>query len=177
MDSFPNGWNEKLLGIMYGNAEQTVIESYNLVYTGDGTDTEPTAFPLGITSGNINLLLPSYGGKGQETKANRLEMLFLADQAGSATIALTGACQGGPEEYIASLALTVGGTAETGTNRWVEDITLSSYHLAACGIVVADGGNNRVTKFGFDAIGYQFIRFYTTSFSNITWIKVYARYF
>lgn len=158
-------------------AEQSVVSNYRLVYTGDGSDTEPTAFPLGITSGDINLLSPEWGGKGTETKAYRLEMLFLADQAGTGTIAITGASPGGPEEYIASLALTAGGTVETGTNRWVEDITLSSYHLAACSILRADAGNNRVTKFGFDAIGYQFIRFYTTGFSNITWIKVYARYF
>jgi len=160
-----------------GNAEQTTIESYNLVYTGDGADTEPTEFPLGITSGDMNLLLPKDGGKGTETKSNRLCFLFLADQAGFATIAMTGACQGGCEEYICSLALTAGGTVETGTNRWVEAITPTYYHLAEDSILIADSGNNRPTKFGFDAIGYQFINFYTSGFANITWIKVYARYF
>lgn len=160
-----------------GNAEQTSIESYKLVYTGDGSDTEPVAFPLGITSGDIDLHAPEWGGKGTETKANRLCMLFLADQAGAATVALTGACEGGCEEYIASLALTVGGTVESGTNRWCEDIDLSPYHLSEDCILIADGGNNRPTKFGFDAIGYRFIRFYTSGFVNITWVRIYARYF
>jgi len=160
-----------------GNAEQTSLESYNLVYEGTGAGGEPATFPLGITSGDINLGLPRHGNIGTETKANRLCMLFLADQAGAATIVITGACQGGCEEYIASLALTVGGVVETGTNRWAEDIDLTSYHLAEDCILIADSGNNRPAKFGFDAIGYQFIRFYTKTFANITWIKVYARYF
>ena len=161
----------------YGSAEQTALGSYRLVYTGDGTDTEPVAFPLGITSGDIDLYSPEWGGRGTETKANRLCFLFLADQAGAATVAMTGACEGGCEEYIASLALTAGGTVETGANRWVESITLSAYHLAEESILIADDGNNRPTKFGFDAIGYRFISFYTSGFAGITWVKIYARYF
>lgn len=160
-----------------GNAEQTSIQSYKLVDTGVGTDVEPVAFPMGITSGDIDLHKPEWGCKGDETKANRLCMLFLADQAGSATIALTGACEGGPEEYIASLALTFGGTFESGTNVWCEGIILSAYHLAEDSILIADDANNRPTKFGFDAIGYRYIKFYTSAFAGTTWVKTYARYF
>lgn len=158
-------------------AEQTSITSYRLVFTGTGKDTFPTAFPLGITSGDIDLHRPEWGGKGNETKANRLCMLFLADQAGAATIGLTGACEGGCEEPIASLVLTVGGTVESGTNRWTEDIALTSYHLAEDAILVADTGNNQPTKFGFDAIGYRYIKFYSSGFANVTWIKIYVRHF
>jgi len=160
-----------------GNAEQTVLESYKLVYTGDGNDTEPTEFPLGITSGDIDLHSPEWGGKGTETKSNRLCFLFLADQAGNATILLTGACEGGCEEHIASLDLTVGGTVETGTNRWCQGIDLTSYHLAEDCILAADIDDTGPSKFGFDAIGYRFISFYTSGFTNITWLRVYARYF
>ncbi len=162
---------------MINNAEQTVLDSYNLVYTGDGSDTVPTAFPLGITSGDMNLILPENGGAGSETKANRLCFLFLADQAGTAEIFITGACPGGCEEPICALNMTVGGTAESGTNRWVEDATLTSYHLAENCIVLADTGNNQPTKLGFDNIGYQFVSFYTHTFTNVTWIRVYARFF
>ena len=162
---------------MIVKSEMTVLESYNLVYTGTGAGGEPVAFPLGITSGDINMGLTKHGKIGTETKSNRLCMLFLADQAGAATIVVTGACQGGPEEYIASLDLTAGGTVETGTNIWVESIALTSYHLAENCILIADSVNNRPTKFGFDAIGYQFIKFYTKAFVGITWVRVYARYF
>lgn len=158
-------------------SEQTSITSYRLVFTGTGKDTFPTAFPLGIIDGDIDLHDASWGGKGTETKANRLCMLFLADQAGAATIGLTGACEGGCEEPIASLVLTVGGTVESGTNRWTDDIALTSYHLSEDSILVADEGNNQPTKFGFDAIGYRFISFYSHTFANIMWVKVYARYF
>ena len=158
-------------------AEQTSITSYRLVFTGTGKGTFPVAFPLGITSGDIDLHLPEWGGKGNETKANRLCMLFLADQAGAATIGLTGACEGGCEEPIASLVLTIGGTVESGTNRWTEDIDLTSYHLAEDAILIADTGNNQPTKFGFDAIGYRYINFYSLGFANVTWIKVYVRHF
>jgi len=162
---------------MITHVEQTAIDSYNLVYTGDGNDTEPTDFPMGITSGDINLLSHVYGGSGSETKANRLEMIFLADQSGSGTISITGASQGGPEEYICSLALTFGTIVETGTDIWCDTIDLTSYHITKSGILVADSGNSHVAKLGFDAMGYQFIRFYSTSFTSITSVKVYARYF
>lgn len=158
-------------------SEQTSLTSYKLVYTGEGKDTEPTEFPLGITSGDIDLHAPEWGGKGTETKSNRLCFLFLADQSGQATIALTGACEGGCEEHIASLVLTVGGTVETGTNVWCQVIELTSYHLAEDCILVADISDNGPSKFGFDAIGYRFISFYTSGFANITWLRVYARYF
>lgn len=160
-----------------GNAEQTTIESYNLVYTGTGAGGEPATFPLGVTSGDMNLLLPSHGGVGKETGSNRLCMLFLADQAGSGTIVITGACQGGPEEYIASLALLFDDVVETGTNIWCETAVLTSYHLGACSTLIADSGNDRPVKFGFDAIGYQYIKFYTKDFVTTTWIMVYVRYF
>jgi len=158
-------------------SEMTALESYNLVYTGTGAGGEPATFPLGITSGDINMGLAKDGNIGTETKANRLCMLFLADQAGTGTIVLTGACQGGPEEYIASLALTAAALVETGTNIWVEEIDLTPYHLSENCILVVDSGNSHPTKFGFDAIGYQFIRFYTKAFVSITELKVYARYF
>lgn len=159
-------------------SEQTSLTSYRLVFTGTGNDTFPTAFPLGVTSGDIDLHKPEWGGKGTETKANRLCMLFLSDKAyGSATIGLTGACEGGCEEPIASLALTAGTTVESGTNRWVDDITLTSYHLAEDAILVADKGNSQPTKFGFDAIGYRYINFYSTAFCTTTEIYVYARHF
>jgi len=162
---------------MIQNSEQTSLSSYRLVFTGDGTDTAPTEFPLGITDGEIDLHDAAWGGKGTETKANRLCMIILADQAGSGTLAVTGACDGGPEEYIASLVLTVGGTVETGTNRWVETIALTSYHIAEDSILVADNADNHVSKFGFDAAGYRYINFYSSAFTNVTWVKVYVRYF
>lgn len=159
------------------NAEQTTLRSYNLVYTGDGTDTVPTAFPLGITSGDMNLMLPKYGGSGTETKANRLCFLFLADQAGTGTVLITGACDGGPEEPVCSVACTAGTIVETGTNIWVDTATLTTYHLAEDSIVLADSGNSHMIKLGYDNIGYRFMRFYTHTFTSITWIKIYARYF
>lgn len=160
-----------------GNAEQTVIDSYLLEFTGNGQDTAPMEFPLHITSGDINLLAAPYGGKGQETKANRLEILVTGDDTGTSTLVITGACEGGPEEYICSVDLTFGGTVESGDIKWCDDMDLTSYHLAACSILVADGGNSHPTKLGFDAIGYRYIRFYSTAMANMKAIYVYARYF
>ena len=161
-------------------SEQTSITSYKLVHTSDSkaSDTEPTAFPIGIPSGHhIDLHDASWGGKGTETKSNRLCILFLADQAGNATVFITGACEGGPEEPICSIALTSGGTVETGTNRWMENATLTSYHLAEDAIVLADSGNNHPIKLGYDAIGYRYIKFYVFDYTDVTWVKIYVRYF
>lgn len=162
-----------------GNAEQTSIQSYKLVYTGinKSPDTNPAEFPIGITSGDIDLHTAKWGCKGDETKSNRLCFLFLADQAGAATVFMTGACEGGPEEPVCSLALTVGGTVESGTNRWCESMTVTSYHLAEDAILKADDGNGHPCKFGFDAIGYRYINFYVSGYANITWVKIYTRYF
>lgn len=164
---------------MYGNAEQSIVDSYEIVHavTGGTTTAAPTAFPFGIVLGDINLLDPNYGGKGNETKAYRLALLFTGKPAGSGTIVITGAADAGPEEPICSLAITVGSVVETGDWRWVDTITLTSYHLAACSIVVADSGNSHPTKLGFDAIGYKYIRFYVTSLTTTTDIRIYARIF
>ncbi len=161
----------------FENAEQTTIGSYRLIYTGDGTDTVPTAFPLGVTSGDWNLGLPVNGFVGRESKANRLCFLFLADKGGTAAIAINGGCAGGIEEPICSLALTADDVVESGANRWVETAVLTSYHLAEDAIVLADSGNDQVIKLGFDNIGYQFLTFYTHTFVTITSLKVYGRYF
>ncbi|KKL94897.1 hypothetical protein LCGC14_1860050, partial [marine sediment metagenome] len=142
------------------SAEQTVVDSYNLVFTAISTSTAPTAFPFGVTSGDIDLLLPKWGGRGTETKAYRLAFLFTGDVAGSATVIMTGASCGGPEEQICSLAVTIGSVTESGTRKIGDTIVLTSTHLAACSILVADSGNSRPAKFGFDAIGYRYIRFY-----------------
>lgn len=162
-------------------SEQTSLTSYRLVYTGDGKDTLPTEWPIGVTSGDIDLHAPEWGGKGTETKANRLCFLFLANDAGNAVVEITGACQGGPEEYICKLEITFAGCFESaGANRWANIITITSEHLAEDCILLAGhlGAENRPAKFGFDAIGYQFISFYTSGFGNgVKWLKIYARYF
>lgn len=159
-------------------AEQTIVDSYTLVdsVTGSATDTLPTAFPFGVTSGDIDLLLPQWGGKGEETKAYRLALLFTAKPAGTATVIITGACEGGPEEVICSLALSsAADVVETGDWRIVDTITLTSYHLAACSIVRADSGNSRPAKLGFDALGYRYIKFYVTALGTTTDLRIYAR--
>lgn len=161
-----------------GNAGQISIDSYNLIFTGDGADTVPTSFPIGITTGTINFLSPSYGGKGVETKAIYLEMLFALNGDGTGTIELTGASNGGPEEYICSLALdSTAGVVESGIWRWADTIVLTQHHLDACSILVADSGNNRVCKFGLGVIGYKFIKVYSTALATVTAARVYARYF
>jgi hypothetical protein len=165
---------------MYGNAEQSVVDSYNLVasVTGGTTTSAPTTFPFGITSGDIDLLLPRYGGRGNETQAYRLAILITAKPAGTGTIVVTGAASGGLEELIASLAIDCSADiTETGDWVVVDTITLTSYHLAACSIVVADSGNDHPCKVGFDAIGYRYIKFYVTSLTTITDVRIYARYF
>ena len=158
-------------------AEQTVVDSYKLVFTATSTSSAPTAFPFGVTSGNIDLLLPQWGGKGTETKAYRLGMLFTGDAAGSATVIITGACEGGPEEQICSLAVTIGAVVESGTREIGDTIVLTSTHLAACSILVADSGNSRPAKLGFDAIGYRYISFYVPTLTTTADLRIYARYF
>ena len=74
-------------------AEQSVVDSYTLVdsVTGSSTDTFPTAFPFTTTSGDVDLLLPVWGGKGTETKGYRLAILITGKPAGSATVVVAGA--------------------------------------------------------------------------------------
>ncbi|KKN75858.1 hypothetical protein LCGC14_0375660 [marine sediment metagenome] len=167
---------------MYGNAEQTVVDSYNIVdsVTGSATDTFPTSFPFTTVSGDMNLLLPSNGGKGTETQAYRLEILITGQPAGSATVIVAGASEGGPIEQIASLAVTIGSVVETGDWRIADTMVLGGtapIHLAACSTLVADSGNSRPAKFAFDAIGYRFIKFYVISLTTTTDIRIYARHF
>ncbi len=164
---------------MHGNAEQTVIDSYNIVdsVTGGATDTFPTSFSFGVTSGDMDLLLPQNGGKGEETKAYRLAILITGQPAGSATVVVAGSSPGGPIEQICSFAVTIGSVVETGDWRIADTIILTSFHLAACSILAADSGNSRPTKVGFDAIGYRYIKFYVTSLTTTTDLRIYVRHF
>lgn len=163
------------------NVEQAAVDSYNVVktVTGGTTDTFPTAFPFGITSGDIDLLTASNGGVADETKAYRLAILMTAKgtSGGTGTVIVSGASEGGPREHIASLAITMNAVVETGDWRIVDTMVLTSTHLAGCGITAADSGNSRPTKFGLDAVGYRFIKFYVTSLTNITDLRIFVRYF
>jgi len=158
-------------------AEKTIVSSYSIVktVTGGTTTAAPVAFPFGVISGDMNLLLPKYGGVADETRAYRVALLITGKPAGTGTIVVTGAAAGGCEEPICSLAITVGAVVETGTWRWVDTITLTSYHLAEDNILAADSGNSHPAKVGFDAIGYHFLKFYVTALTTTTDIKIYAR--
>ncbi len=163
---------------MQGNVDQSIVDSYQIVHTitGGTTTAAPTAFPFGVTSGDIDLLSTNYRGIAAETKAYRLALLITGKPAGTGTVVFTGiAAGGGPEEPICSLAITVGSVVETGDWRWADTIVLTSYHLAACSILVADSGNSHPAKVGWDNIGYRFIKAYVTSLTTITDVRIYAR--
>jgi len=166
---------------MHEKAEFTAIDSYNIVktVTGGATDTFPTAFPFGVTSGDMDLLSPKNGAVGVETRAYRLGILMTAKgtSGGTGTVMVTGASEGGPIELIGSLAIKMNAVVETGDWRIVDEMVLTSAHLAGCSILVADSGNSRPTKFGADVIGYRYIKFYVTSLTNITDLRIYSRYF
>ncbi len=160
------------------NAEQSVIDSYCIARTVSGTTAAPTTFPFGVTSGDLDLLSAANGGVGEETKAYRLEVLFTSKPAGTGTVVITGANEGGPEEFICSVDISsAADVTETGDWRIVDTLDLTSFHLAACSILTADSGNSRPAKLGFDAIGYRYITFYVTALTTITDLRIYARHF
>ncbi len=159
-------------------AEKTIIGSYSIIktVTGGTTTTAPTAFPLGVTSGDMNLLAAKFGGVADETRAYRLALLILTKPAGTGTIVFTGAAPGGCEEPICSLAISsAADIVETGDWRWADTIVLTRYHLAEDCILVADSGNSHPCKVGWDNIGYQFLKAYVTALTTITDVRVYAR--
>lgn len=168
---------------MNEKADFTVVDSYNIVktITGGATDTFPTAFPFGVTSGDMDLLSSSNGGTGVETRAYRLGILMTAKgtAGGTGTVMVTGASEGGPRELISTLSITMNAVVETGDWRIVDTITLPTdiIHLAGCSVAVADSGNSRPAKYGVDFIGYRFPKFYVTSLTNITDLRIYVRHF
>ena len=164
--------------MIHGNQDQTAIDSYNIVHTvtGGTTTATPTTFPFGITSGDMDLLAAKNGGEGTRTDAYRIELLITAQPAGTGVVVVIGAAEGGPEEFIASLAIDcTADITETGDWRIVDVMALTDFHLGN-GIDVADSGNNHPAKFGFDAIGYRYLRFYVTSLTTITDVRIYARH-
>ena len=71
--------------ILLSEAEKTIVGSYTLVktVTGGTTTSAPTAFPFGVTSGDMNLLEANYGGVADETRAYRVEILITGKPAGT----------------------------------------------------------------------------------------------
>lgn len=167
--------------VTQGRSEFTAVDSYNVVktVTGGATDTFPTSFPFGITTGDMDLLTASNGAIGTETRSYRLAVLMTAKgtSGGTGTVMVTGASEGGPRELICSLAITMNAVVETGDWRIVDEMVLTSVHLAGCSIAVADSQNSRPTKFGADVIGYRYIKFFVTALTNITDLKIYVRFF
>ena len=155
-------------------ADMTLYDSFSIVKTGDGSDTLPTSFPAGVTSGTIDLLDKNWYGVSGESKSNYLQMIFTGDLAGTGTVEITGAAEGGPEIYMGSLALTFV-TTETTPWVWASTIAVTNTHIACSGIKVADSGNSRVSSVGFDAIGYRYIKFYSTALTTTTSMRIYAR--
>ena len=164
--------------IMHEKAEFTAVDSYNLIKTATSTSSAPTAFPFGVTSGDMDLLAPKNGAVGTETRAYRLEIIMTGTPAGTATVVITGASEGGPEEQICSVDISsAADVVESGSIRIIDSMTLTSTHLAGCSILVADSGNSRVAKLGFDAIGYRYINFYIPTLTTITSLKIHVRHF
>ncbi len=163
---------------MKEKAQFTAVDSYNEVKAVTSTSSVPTVFPFGVTSGDMDLLSSSNGAVGTETAAYRLEIIMKGVTAGTATVAITGASEGGPEEHICSVDVSsTADVVESGTFRIIDAMVLTSTHLDGLGIAVADSGNSRVAKLGFDALGYRYIKFYVTVLTNITDLRIYARYF
>ena len=163
---------------MKDKAEYTVVDSYNEVFAATGTSSVPTAFPFGILTGDMDLLAPENDGVAGETKAYRLEFIMKVITAGTGTVAITGAAEGGPEEYICEVDIsTVAAIVESGSFLVVDSMVLRSFHLDGFSIAVADSGNSRVAKLGFDALGYRYIRFYVPTLTTITDLRIYARHF
>lgn len=168
---------------MKDKAQYTVVDSYNIVkeLTGGTTDTFPTAFPFGITSGDMDLLAPKNDGVAGETKAYRLGVLMTAKgtAGGTGTVMVTGAAEGGPRELIGTLTITMNAVVETGDWRIIDTMVLptDAIHLDGFSIAVADSGNSRPTKFGADVLGYRYIKFYVTALTNITDLRIYVRHF
>ena len=163
---------------MHEKAQFSAVDSYNEVKAVTGTSSVPTTFPFGVTSGDMDLLAPKNGAVGIETRAYRLEIIMKGVTAGTATVVITGASEGGPEEHIASIDVSsAADIVESGTFRIIDSMILTSTHLAGCSIAVADSGNSRVAKFGFDAIGYRYINFYIPTLTTITDLRIIARYF
>lgn len=154
-----------------------VFDSYKLVLTGDGNDTFPTAFPIGITSGIIDLRTPEWGGAGTTNTTRYIGLLFTGTPSGSGTIQVTGAVDHGPEEPIVSLAITIGSVVEAGDYRWGDTITDTDYHLGDTGVKIGDSGNSHPCKVGFELLGYRYITIYSTALITTTTLRVYARRF
>lgn len=163
---------------MKDKAQFTVVDSYNEVFSAIASSFVPTAFPFGVTSGDMDLLTSANDGGAGETKAYRLEFVMKGVTAGTGTVAITGAAEGGPEEHICSIAISsAADVVESGTFRIIDSMTLTSTHLDGCSIAVADSGNSRVAKLGFDALGYRYIRFYVPTLTTITDLRIFARHF
>lgn len=168
---------------MNEKAEFTIVDSYNIIktVTGGTTDTFPTSFPFGVTSGDMDLLSSSNGAIGVETRAYRLGILMTAKgtTGGTGTVMVTGAAEGGPRELISTLSITMNDIVETDDWRIIDTITLPSdaIHLDGFSVAIADSGNSRPSKYGADFIGYRYPKFYVTALTNITDLRIYARYF
>ena len=163
---------------MKAEAEKTFVGSYSIIKTvTSGTTTAlPTAFPLGVTSGDMNLLEAKHGGVADETRAYRIAILIATKPAGTGTVIFTGAAPGGCEEPICSLEISsAADIVESGDWRWADTITLTNYHLAEDNILRADSGNSHPCKVGWDNTGFQFLKAYVTALTTITDIRIYAR--
>lgn len=159
-------------------AMTSILDSYNATTAiTSSTAAYPTSFTvnaLGSSTADVDLLLPSFGGGGDETKANNICLFFTGDAAGTATIELAGQADGGVVEHIATIALTFTDVTCAGAKA-ATSITVTDTNLAQ--IIVADSGNSRPARIALDVCGLRYLKMYYTSAVTTTTITPYIRYF
>jgi len=166
--------------------EMTNVSSYITLHTTanvagapDGTlDTVATDYLLNTRADDAVDLLEK-AGAGYRTRANEIEVVVYGTGADgtTATLELYASNEGGARERIASIVYILGTAIAitTGTYRWADTATVTSYHLASGGVNVADSAVNRIVKIGFDAIGYRYLEGRFTA-GNCTIARALFRY-
>jgi len=138
----------------------TVVADYVALLNTNGDTAHDGLYPI-VT--DVDDAYP-LNGSWRATEINEMAVSVYSDQAenDTFTVNLFGGVRGGAMERICSLECTVG-SALAGTGlRWVDTIAVTSYHLGGGGVSVADVGSNTVCKVGFDAIGYRYLKAYTS---------------
>jgi len=156
-----------VLVVGLGAVLETSQGTYRLARDADADDTGPATYGFYArnTTSTVDIM-----GKGSDSEVNGLMLIFVGDgdDGDTAAVDISAYRHGGPQEHVATLALTLGtrhatylpdGSTAGSDEDFVDTITVTDETWLKTVAVSDASGDNRVARVHFDACGYRYFDF------------------
>jgi len=141
----------------------SIVGGYTaLVVSAAGAETDITTdYSIGVPTPATTVLAPknllTYFGGGKHTYSTNIELICYATcgEEDDCTMSIYGISDGGPPEYMGSLAWTFGAAVVSTGILWADSCTATSKHTST--FTAHDDAGDRVAKVNIATTGYKYL--------------------